>query len=354
MGSTKPGFEEMPTNSAQPLRPIRFSTRDLPVASQFDAWRTFMASAIELELPGGTQDGFAAEQSVWDLGRFALTRSVMPSAGYMRSWRHLRRGAMDHWCIVLVCDRYDDPVSGRRARPTTMHIRSLGESFEANANDGEVISLYMPRDAYGRNSVRFERLAGDLGRSAPIELLADYIMSLERRVGDCRIGDIPALVQATEAMISACLVSNADEIDAARDVLTLSLAERAKRIIRGALFSPDLTPEFLARSIGISRSGLYRLFEPFGGVRNVIQRERLFAARTALANPAREGSIVEIAERCGFGDASAFSRAFRREFGITPSEVRVSAAIGAPVGAIRTQPVTEGADLAGVLSRLQT
>jgi AraC-like DNA-binding protein len=55
-----------------------------------------------------------------------------------------------------------------------------------------------------------------------------------------------------------------------------------------------------------------------------IQRLRLLAAHAALCNAGDGRSIAAIAEGTGFYDPSAFSRAFRREFGLTPSDLRAA------------------------------
>ena len=53
-----------------------------------------------------------------------------------------------------------------------------------------------------------------------------------------------------------------------------------------------------------------------------IQHRRLLAAHAALADPNDRRRILDIADEHGFGDGAEFSRAFRREFGDCPSEVR--------------------------------
>jgi AraC-like DNA-binding protein len=54
-----------------------------------------------------------------------------------------------------------------------------------------------------------------------------------------------------------------------------------------------------------------------------VRDARLERARAALADPAqRHRRVLAIALESGFDDFSAFSRAFRRRFGMTPSEVR--------------------------------
>ncbi|MBB4232405.1 helix-turn-helix domain-containing protein [Rhizobium mongolense] len=88
------------------------------------------------------------------------------------------------------------------------------------------------------------------------------------------------------------------------------------------MFDPKLATETLRRELGVSRSRLYRLFEPFGGVMHYIQHRRLLDAHSALTDPNDQRRIIEIAEQHCFNDGTEFSRAFRREFGCSPTDVR--------------------------------
>jgi AraC-like DNA-binding protein len=100
---------------------------------------------------------------------------------------------------------------------------------------------------------------------------------------------------------------------------------RLRRLILDNLGAATLTPGRLAGMAGMSRSQLYRLFEPMGGVARFIQRERLRRVQRRLADPRERRSIATLAEDVGFFDPSSFSRAFRREFGCTPREGRAEA-----------------------------
>ena len=47
---------------------------------------------------------------------------------------------------------------------------------------------------------------------------------------------------------------------------------------------------------------------------------RMQKARQLLDNNAQQSTILDIALRCGYEDQGAFGRAFKRFYGITPSE----------------------------------
>lgn len=102
-----------------------------------------------------------------------------------------------------------------------------------------------------------------------------------------------------------------------------------RRTIDTSLHRPDLAPEMLSEQARLSRATLYRLFEPIGGVREYIQQRRLTRAYQMLTVPAHSDDLIsKIANACGFTNGSAFSRAFREAYGMTPRELRTTAGEG--------------------------
>ena len=99
-----------------------------------------------------------------------------------------------------------------------------------------------------------------------------------------------------------------------------------KRYIGQHLDSPRLDVSDLCRRFRVSRSALYRLFEPEGGLARNIQDRRLYRAFSQLLSASRQDSrILDLAIDAGFSSDATFIRAFRRVFGMTPGEVRFQA-----------------------------
>jgi AraC-like DNA-binding protein len=99
--------------------------------------------------------------------------------------------------------------------------------------------------------------------------------------------------------------------------------QRAKAIdfIERNLTSRDLTPARVADAVHVSRSALYRMFGPTGGVNRYIVRARLDRAWKVLADAARARRVSEVAFDLGFQSEAHFCRVFRRAFGVTPGHV---------------------------------
>lgn len=95
-------------------------------------------------------------------------------------------------------------------------------------------------------------------------------------------------------------------------------------LIQQRLESPRLSPALLAEELGISSRQLYRLFEASGdSVCRYILRERLSKAAQDLRDPVcAHRSITDIGSYWGFADSAHFSKAFKRQTGLTPSSYR--------------------------------
>ncbi len=87
--------------------------------------------------------------------------------------------------------------------------------------------------------------------------------------------------------------------------------------------SKDLNAKHLAQLASYSEQHFHRVFQQVVGeaVHTYIRRSRLeFAANQLTFNP--KLSIIEVAERCGFASVSAFSRAFKSLFKLSPGQWR--------------------------------
>src|SRR5690606_2791364 len=80
--------------------------------------------------------------------------------------------------------------------------------------------------------------------------------------------------------------------------------ERARRYIEKNLSSTSLGLDTVSRAIGVSRSSLYMIFQPLGGVAKYIQSRRLAHLRAALARPLETRSVVQLCYESGFTSES--------------------------------------------------
>ncbi len=95
---------------------------------------------------------------------------------------------------------------------------------------------------------------------------------------------------------------------------------RLEKIIGENLANPDLSVQFLAAEMAISRSGLFAKCKELCGEtpNNLINHTRLNAAAALLAKG--DHSISEICYMVGFASPSYFSKSFSSQFGMTPHD----------------------------------
>ena len=109
------------------------------------------------------------------------------------------------------------------------------------------------------------------------------------------------------------------------DVSADALRSLAAVHIERSLHDPGFGPDALYRALCVSRSRLYAAFADGEGVAAAIRDARLDRAHRQLSAPAHAGdSVTAIMYRCGFTNASGFSTAFRRRFGIAPRDLKAS------------------------------
>jgi AraC-like DNA-binding protein len=126
------------------------------------------------------------------------------------------------------------------------------------------------------------------------------------------------LEQSFAAVVSAAMGAE-DRGDTAQDAIRADVL----RFAAANLGDPGLSVASICRRFAISPRLLHRLFE---GQEQTFARTvctmRLERCARLLADPLDRSTITDIALRHGFTDSASFSRAFRRNFGIAPRDMR--------------------------------
>lgn len=314
------------------MTPATLTTHSLPVSEQFEAWRLWYAAVFDTSPRQPDAKGFRARAQTWMLDGFGFSRVVTPPISIARTKTLVRHNPVDHWCISF---GRRSPITLKvgndvlEVAPGVPFVFSLGEeSYSERAADR--LQLYLARDDFQAIAPLLDGVRGTALDSPEGHLLADYMLLLERNIPHLPAGDGRKLGRAIQAMVSACVAPSADRLVEASGVTDLTLMERVRQAVARNLRSPSLNPEKLCREAAASRSQLYRLLEGEGGVAHYILRRRLSESFALLCNSSTDLPIGKVAEMLCFADGSSFSRAFRREFGMSPSDVRAGAVGGSP------------------------
>lgn len=169
-----------------------------------------------------------------------------------------------------------------------------------------------PRLADLESVPALERLSGSGLITRYIDAVVEELPTMDDRMR-ATAGDV-----TLELLRSVLEPTLPDERTARRE----ALRARARRHIRAYLTDPGLCPETVARALAVSPRTLHAAFQDSGEtVAALIRRFRLARAHEDLADPTG-GSVTEIAFRWGFSDATHFSQAFKREYGLSPRDLR--------------------------------
>ena len=258
-------------------------------------------------------------------GLFYLANMAGAQYAFRRDVAKIARSGLDLILIQMTLDGGDIRTTNGntiRTSPGDISIADLSRTFQAETAHCRNASLVVPRHMLFSQESHMDQLHGMLldRHSTAGRLIGGHFQSLRRSLPDIRVDEAPAIVRATTDLVAA-LLSPKLLADGPPPVVRSATIVEIKRYIDQHLAAPELAPDHLCKIFGLSRASLYRLFEPIGGVTDYIRARRLRRAFDALAS-GRERTIGEVAYASGFTDVSAFSRAFRNQFGLSPSEIR--------------------------------
>lgn len=296
---------------------IERDTSSVQPADQFELFRAWHSGIAEVSPFQAEAPSFPAHQTVWNLGVLTFTHVTAPDTPY--GWRHLSKPMTDNWCLHLPLPK--SLPRGEHPEVGDLGFRSFTDPFECVSERTDHLALCIPRNFHFLQSSRMDV------HGTSKQFLTDYLLLLRRSLPDLRSADAPHIAAATTSLLAACLTPSRDHIAEAQRPIEASIMDRASRTVAQHLANPKLAPDWLCGALGVSRSRLYRIFEPLGGVSSYIRRERLRKTRDALVDSSDGRSISTIAEQWGFTDPSAFSRMFKKEFGISPGEARAGGSL---------------------------
>jgi AraC-like DNA-binding protein len=159
---------------------------------------------------------------------------------------------------------------------------------------------------------------------API--LQAHLAAMGTYGGSLSPADSMTAIQAASALALALLSRFHPRGLADSDAIDEALFTAARRYIEANLGHHNLTADSIAAGVGCSRARLYRIFaQRDQTVGDCLREVRLRHAGRLLESMPNE-PIGLIAFHSGYTDLSAFGKAFKRRFGMSPGDWRVAQA----------------------------
>ena len=308
----------------------RFSTRGVPAARRIELWEEHNADAL-VALQCRMLEGAALEASEANLqlDRLHLAHVEANPHAVERTARTVRTRPTESVALyfTLVGEAafyHEDGV--RMLRPGQLLVCDADRPFLRGFSQGlEELAIKVPYDV-------FRSVGGTVPRTA--------------RVIDFGTPGAASASGNTYAAALAALVARAVGPDgdgaadegAALDLIAAVVAQpatsgaqaagahfaAAEQYVRQWLRDPTLSARRIAAAIGLSDRQLSRVFAERGTTvpRFVARRRVELAGRMLRMSSYAEQTVEAIGLRCGFSSAAQFSRVFREQAGMSPSEVR--------------------------------
>ena len=106
--------------------------------------------------------------------------------------------------------------------------------------------------------------------------------------------------------------------------LDQELIERALKFVDENLLNPSYSVEQLSRDMNMDRTGLYRKLVALTGQAPTMFIRSVRLKKAVMLLNQKRYSQAEIADKVGFSNAAYFSRCFKEEYGVSPSNYQAS------------------------------
>ncbi|MGP1664722.1 MAG: helix-turn-helix domain-containing protein, partial [Rhodanobacter sp.] len=294
-----------------------------------DAWRESIGPLFDVSpVASNPQESFNAtlQSYLWNR-QLVLGRTECSAMRFERSPLRLARDGLDYYLIQTHLAGSQDLRRGNRqvhANTGDLMVIDLAERHAAVTSDFCNLTLIIPRHLLAPHLLQPDSQQGRILRkdNALAELAVRHLIALYGVAERVSPAEALRLIEPTLMLLASALNGGTESVEKGVNGVAHSLVTRARMEIDNRLHQ-NLTVDDLCRALRISRTVLYRLFEPLGGVRAYIQECRLRRCAQALLAPryARR-KILDIAFAHGFQSEAHFSRAFKHKYGLNPSEAR--------------------------------
>ena len=304
----------------------RFDTRTLPPKLAQPAWNEAIGVIFDSRSRKSVEEGFFAHVDAAFMGDVALGRLTGTAQDFDRSRYKIARDGMDGYLLQFYLNGRSASRGGSNSEVASegdLYVIDMAQPLSTATTDHDQISFVVPRRLM---APRLECADAAHMRVIPagqplVALFRESLKSFYGQLDNMTLREAEVAIPPLLDLAAAAINGHADE--RAATGVNLASFVGLRRHVEDNLLDPDLSLDGLLAAFGLSRRKAYRLFEPVGGFATYVNRRRLRRALQALRSPDwRHVSIADIGSAHCFSSAENFSRAFRREYGLSPREAR--------------------------------
>jgi AraC-like DNA-binding protein len=311
-------------------RILEFSTDGVPEKDRAAFWREHYGHVmLRVDMEPAADMLFEARNRCLSLPGLQLMEGSSSPVRISRSGQYLADGNDD---VVLALNRSGSVIISSGGREHSLRdgeaiVVSGGEAASYHRTSfGKSLALRVPRTMFESTVVSLDDalmrpIPADRG---PLKLMEDYAGWL-LNAGNIDHQLLNLSVRHIQDLLALTIGPTSDFADTARTRgLRAARLKLAKSFIVAHSHRRDLSVGAVAASLSVTPRYVQRLFEADGTTfSEFLTGQRLARAHRLLCEPSSGPTAIStIAYDVGFGDLSYFNRCFRRQYGVTPREVR--------------------------------
>ena len=311
-------------------RILQFSTDGVPEKDRIAFWREHYGHVmLRVDIEPAPDISFEASNRCLSLPGLQLMDGSSSPVKISRGGQYLADGNDD---VVLAINRSGSVIVNSNGREQSLGngeaiVLSGGEAASFHRTSfGKSLALRVPRTMFESTVVSLDDalmrpIPSDRGA---LRLMDDYAGWL-LNAGNIDHQLLNLSVRHIQDLLALTIGPTTDFADTARTRgLRAARLKLAKSFIVAHSHRRDLSVGAVAASLSVTPRYVQRLFEADGTTfSEFLTGQRLARAHRLLCEPSSSPTAIStIAYDVGFGDLSYFNRCFRRQYSVTPREVR--------------------------------
>ncbi|TIX90524.1 helix-turn-helix domain-containing protein [Rhizobium sp. P44RR-XXIV] len=296
-----------------------FDSSDLHRDQGFDAYRALYAGGSDVETSG---IDFYAHVEAKRLGKLVMFDRHLNGVTHERSLRRAGVDGFEHFVLQLNLSGQllvETPSDRTSVRAGEIILFDMTKPQHTTLVDCHYLTFSLAPDILATLDNNVDGLHGFILDGQKSAILADVMASLMRR----NLLNEPVIARRVTQMFRQALALALESEEQSRPRDASEAMERVKLLVNAHLAERELSPEWIAKKANLSRTRLYELFKPAGGISRYLQKTRAAKLRQLLTRPEMARfSVSTLCHQAGFASESHAIRTFSEFFSMSPGQYR--------------------------------
>ena len=302
------------------------SSKKIPLEHQFEVWKQTTSPLFDV-IPMSNTRSFSYSVTSYLVEQLAFTHAAFDKMQVNRTSQHLSSHRSDGITLQYYCagQIQGTLASGDQLRMASdrVSIQDFAHPYTGIGETGDQFAVIIPRHAIAAHDQIYKSYPMfSWSVNSPVgRVLTQAWLTIWQNLPHTSQTEAPAIAQGFIGLLNG-LLSTKGNI-ATRVQVELATVDAMKAYLRDNLHLSNVGVDTLCQVFHCSRATVYRLFKTEGGIHAYVREQRLARCYQELRQlpPSSRKTISEIAGKWGFADAASFSRLFRKQYGMSPSDV---------------------------------